>query len=280
MKVGSYEHKKRFCRILTDSPIPHDLPFSWPALDREAIARLQSIPFWADSLQAKRKGGQSLAAFAQSFDDLLLKNAFAQLGQEQFHQAAVLESLMREYGIPVPPALPSGLQVPSDNAVIDWGYRHCLDTFFGCGLFALVRERQFLPEDLWHPADDLLNASARHALFFVNWLGYRNVKLKKYGSELRGLGVLFQRRQALLALLTAFGPKEDEDPTPMTELLERCTAHQFLQHCRDAHQQRFQALDADLLQPHLSPNLAQILQDMLKLWPQRRAEATIDSVQP
>jgi hypothetical protein len=58
MKIGSDEHKERFCDEFIACHDPYDpssLP--WPDLDEDACRRLRAIPFWPEVLHTEQRAG-------------------------------------------------------------------------------------------------------------------------------------------------------------------------------------------------------------------------------
>ena len=58
MKIGSDEHKQRFCNAFIASHCrfsPESL--AWPDLDAAALERLRGIPFWQEVLYTERRAG-------------------------------------------------------------------------------------------------------------------------------------------------------------------------------------------------------------------------------
>ena len=69
MKIGSQEHKERFCRQFAASHQlyePETLP--WPELDGPALQRLRSVPFWQEVLRTERRAGAIVNAYAKTID--------------------------------------------------------------------------------------------------------------------------------------------------------------------------------------------------------------------
>ena len=177
MKLGSYEHKALFCRSFIDSHLsyePERLP--WPQLDDNALSRLKAIPFWQEALDTERRAGAMVAAFVETVDDPLIKQAIALQGQEESRHARLIQTLINRYDIDMPARPPVELPPDISQAFADFGCGECLDSFFAFGLFGLAREANFFPDDLFTIFDPILDEEARHIVFFVNWFTYEQIK--------------------------------------------------------------------------------------------------------
>ena len=76
MKIGTDEHKRRFCHQFIashDRFDPEALP--WPELDEAALERLRAMPFWQEVLHTERRAGAIVEAFAATIDDPLVREA-------------------------------------------------------------------------------------------------------------------------------------------------------------------------------------------------------------
>jgi hypothetical protein len=276
MKLGSYEHKKLFCRMLIDTHTT-DSPkqFPWPKLEDHSLARLQSISPWSELLFQQQEGSRILSAYAQTTRDPLMKEAIALLSDEQNRHTELLTSMMKCYGLST--ATPSGRQQQNnpEAAFINFGFKNDLDSFLEFGLFGVVQQAHYLPESLLDRLNTVLDEKARHVVFFINWWAYWNLKLKhkKAWNEPRELGALWARRGALLKLLTACDQEDfDEGSSALLgadRLLGELTKDQFLNICCLAQGQRMQPFDQSLLQPQFPTLAAHFMQRVLKFWPQR-----------
>jgi hypothetical protein len=76
MRVGSDEHKQRFCRQFIASHCRFDpATLAWPDLDDAALERLRGIPFWQEVLYTERRAGAIVAAYAPTIADPLAREA-------------------------------------------------------------------------------------------------------------------------------------------------------------------------------------------------------------
>ncbi len=276
MKLGSYEHKKLFCRMLIDThATDNPQKFPWPKLDDQSLARLQSISVWPTLLHHQQQGSHVLGAYAESVRDPLMKEVIALLALEQDRQTQALTAMMDEYGVPQSGAV--SLQ-PSNNPekdFINFGFTHCLDSFLGFGLFEVLQQAHYLPVSLLDRFNIALDEKARHLVFFINWWAYWNLKIKhrKAWSELRGLGAFWTRSRNLLSLMSACDQEDfDEGTSALFSadlLMGELTKDQFLSICRLAQSHRMQHFDPNLLKPKFPDIGAEVIQRVLKFWPQR-----------
>jgi hypothetical protein len=76
MKIGSDEHKQRFCHDFIASHCQFDpAALKWPDLDPEELGRLRAIPFWQEVLYTERRAGAIVAAYAAMIADPLVREA-------------------------------------------------------------------------------------------------------------------------------------------------------------------------------------------------------------
>ena len=68
MKIGSAEHKERFCQQFVASHCRFNpATLAWPDLDEAALSRLRGIPFWEEVLYTERRAGAIVAALLFGF---------------------------------------------------------------------------------------------------------------------------------------------------------------------------------------------------------------------
>src|SRR3984957_13656155 len=74
IRLGSEEHKIRFCRTLLDTFNPYKpAVIDWPKLDSETRDRLVSLPIWALAVQTEGKGRLNVASYAEVTRDPLFR---------------------------------------------------------------------------------------------------------------------------------------------------------------------------------------------------------------
>jgi hypothetical protein len=93
--------------------------------------------------------------------------------------------------------------------------------------------------------------------------------------DLGGLPTLWRDRNKVLKFISAFGLKEDVAPSPLSPFLEKATAEEFLNLCLSENQRRMAGAEAAAPQPKLGAATAQVLREVVRLWPQRRETPTI-----
>src|SRR5215468_5206635 len=202
MKIGSDEHKQRFCNAFIASHNrfePESL--AWPDLDAAGLERLRSIPFWQEVLYTERRAGAIVAAYAATIDDPLVREAVTLQGFEEARHAELLRVMIRRYGVAAeerPPEPPSG---DLHRAFADFGYGECLDAFLGFGVFKIARRSAFLPEPLFEIFDMLMREETRHIVFFINWMAWHQAAHGKIAGWLRGANAARYYARAIGRLL-------------------------------------------------------------------------------
>jgi hypothetical protein len=142
MKIGSKEHKQLFCQSFMTSYLeyePEKLP--WSDLDDADLERLRGITFWEEALITEREAGMMVSAFAETVSDPTIRAAIALQGKEEARHARLLEFLIDHYNIQISerpvPKLPQNIE----QALIDFGFGECLDSFFASGCLGLPVKR-------------------------------------------------------------------------------------------------------------------------------------------
>ena len=273
MKIGSQQHKERFCQQFLASHEfyePDRLP--WPDLDPPALERLRSVPFWREVLHTERRAGAIVNAFATTIHDPVLREAVALQGVEEARHARLLEVMIERYGIDVdePPLAPP----PSDieTAFIDFGYGECLDSFLGFGVFKIARESGFLPEPMFKIFDVLMYEETRHIVFFVNWMAHREVARGRGAGLLRGATSLrfysraFRRMAGTVRKGADANDGADFAATQTSVFLDGFSFRRFLHDCYTENARRMRSFDEDLLRPRFLAALAEVALSALRLW--------------
>ena len=174
MRIGSDEHKQRFCNAFIASHCRFDPnSLAWPDLDPAALGRLRSIPFWQEVLYTERRAGAIVAAYGRTIDDPLVREAVMLQGFEEARHAELLQLMIRRYGVAAeerPPDPPNG---NVRRAFADFGYGECLDAFLGFGVFKIARRAGFLPEAMFQIFETLIHEETRHIVFFINWMAWQ-----------------------------------------------------------------------------------------------------------
>src|ERR1700737_286669 len=256
MWVGSEEHKELFCRSFIAPHLayePTELP--WPVLDEVSLSRLRAIPIWSMALQVELNAGEMVTGFAATLQDPLIRAAVALQGAEETRHARMVGTLVERYGLSAtthPPDLPH-----TEAAFVNFGYRECVDSLLGFGVFRIAREARFLPDALVSLFTRVLAEEARHILFFVNWIAYERVR-RGYGlAPLQSAASALGYARALVQLVrtgrdAASGAGVFTDGDVFSDL----TFAKFLAACLAENEAKMAAFDARLLRPRVLPTLA------------------------
>ena len=265
MKVGSDEHKQRFCHEFIASHCQFDpAALAWPDLDAAALGRLRAIPFWQEVLYTERRAGAIVAAYGTTITDPLVREAVMLQGFEEARHAELLQLMIRRYGVAAeerPPEPPSGNLL---RAFADFGYGECLDAFLGFGVFKIARRAGFLPDAMFEIFETLIHEETRHIVFFINWMAWQQVARGRGAPWLRGaMAAHFYARAISRLLRTVWrgrGANDGKDfsATQASVFLDGFTFRSFVEECRAEHARRMKDFDPELLQPHFLPWLAGI----------------------
>jgi len=131
MKIGSAEHKQRFCQQFVASHCRFDpATLAWPESRRAALGRLRGIPFWEEVLYTERRAAR-LWRFARTVADALVRErSHSRIRKRRVTPAAEGDD---------PPICIAAEERPLDEptgadlrrAFADFGYGECLDSFLG-----------------------------------------------------------------------------------------------------------------------------------------------------
>ena len=277
MKIGSDEHKQRFCRDFIASHCRFDpATLTWPDLDELSLGRLRAIPFWQEVLYTERRAGLIVDAYAETIADPLVRQAVALQGFEEARHADLLREMIRRYRI-------AGEERPLDEplspdlrrAFADFGYGECLDSFLGFGVFKIARQSGFLPESLFTIFDTLMFEETRHVVFFINWMAWQEARagrawrrnltaLRFYGRALGRLVGTVRRGQRA-------NDGRDFSATQAGVFLDGFTFRRFLEDCYAENARRMAGLPPELLRPRFLPDLAGVALTALRGWRTRRS---------
>lgn len=171
---GSEAHKQAFCRMLLDTHNPYrPAVIAWPVLDPEALARVTGLPIWDIAVQTEGRASINVRTFAALESDPLLRAALDMDADEEARHKQVLAKLVAAYGITL---APEPAYPPPRHPQLHWlktGYSECIDSFFAFGLFAAAKESGYFPPELVETFEPVMQEEARHILFFVNWVAWR-----------------------------------------------------------------------------------------------------------
>ena len=279
MKIGSEEHKERFCRQFVASHCRFEpATLAWPDLDEAALGRLRGIPFWEEVLYTERRAGAIVAAYARTIADPLVREAVTVQGFEEARHAELLRVMIRRYGIAAeerPLDEPMGPDLR--RAFADFGYGECLDSFLGFGVFKIARRSAFLPEPLFEIFDMLMREETRHIVFFINWMAWQETARGRGARWLRGVTAARYYCRAIGRLLGTVrrgrqaNDGKDFSATQASVFLEGFTFRIFVEECCAEHERRMAEFDRDLLQPSFLPKIAGITLNGLRLGSGTRA---------
>jgi hypothetical protein len=266
MKIGSEEHKDRFCRQFIASHSRFDpATLAWPDLDEPALGRLRSIPFWQEVLYTERRAGAIVAAYARTIADPLVREAVTLQGFEEARHAELLRVMIRRYGIAADERpLDEPMSSNMSHAFADFGYGECLDSFLGFGVFKIARRSGFLPEPLFEIFDMLMHEETRHIVFFINWMAWQQTANGHRARWFRGLTAAGYYCRAIGRLLGTVrrgrqtNDGKDFSATQASVFLDGFTFRSFVRECCAEHHRRMGEFDPELLQPRFLPRLAAI----------------------
>lgn len=273
MKIGSQEHKERFCRqFIASHPQYNPDTLPWPELDVPAHERLRSVPFWQEVLRTERRAGAIVNAFSKTVTDPVLHEAIELQGVEEARHARLLEVMIERYQIEIdePPLEP--LPADIETAFIDFGYGECLDSFLGFGVFKIARQSGFLPEEMFSIFEVLMHEETRHIVFFVNWMALREVAHGRSSGVLRSMTSLryysraFRRMADTVRKGQAGGDGKNFAATQASMFLDGFNFRRFLEDCYSENRRRMDDFDEALLRPRFLPAMANVALSGLRLW--------------
>jgi hypothetical protein len=264
--TGSPEHKELLCRFFIDSHLPFEpAELTWPDLDDGSRDRLAALPIWEDAVRTEAQTARTVLAMGRAEKDPLLGEAIRLQGYEEARHAELLEGLTRRYGIPVPPYRPAEPPDP-EWAFMRVGYGECFDSFFAFGLFALARDSGFFPPGLVKLFEPVMQEEARHILFHVNWVAYRQARLPaaRRPSHVfrRALAIWLQlatRIRTASRLRSESAPDQDNFTMRAHQSFGDLSARAFLETCLRENDRRLAPYDARLLRPTFVPVVARTI---------------------
>jgi len=277
MKIGSDEHKQRFCDEFLASHNPYDpeaLP--WPDLDDEALGRLRAIPFWPEVLYTERRAGAIVEAYGATIDDPWVRRAIMLQAFEEARHARLLRLMIHRYGIAAEERALEKLSPDLYRAFADFGYGECLDAFLGFGVFKIARRASYLPEPMFAIFETLMHEENRHVVFFVNWMAWEQARRGRRAAWLRSAVAARYYFRAIGRLLGAIRRGQaanggrDFSATQASIFIDGFSLRNCIEECCAEHARRMQAFDPELLQPHFLPRLAAIALAGLRLGTGRR----------
>lgn len=265
MKIGSDEHKQRFCAQFIASHNRYDPEtLAWPDLDAVTLARLRAIPFWREVLYTERRAGAIVDAYAATIADPLVREAVALQGFEEARHAGLLRLMIGRYGLAAEEGPLEPLGADPYRAFADFGYGECLDAFLGFGVFQIARRSRFLPEPMFAIFDTLMHEENRHIVFFVNWMAWEQARRGRRPKWLRSAIAARYYCRAIGRLLgtvrrgQTINDGKDFSATEASVFLDGFSLRGLVEECCAEHARRMKAFDPELLQPRLLPRLGAI----------------------
>lgn len=260
--IGSEEHKKSFCRMLIDTFDGYKpAVIAWPTLDKDALQRITSLPFWDVAVQTEGFASIRVQRLADTITDPLLKEAVALDAFEEARHKHVLEHMIRFYRIPLKPEPAYQADQDPEWAFLRTGYGECFDSFFAFGLFEMARRSGFFPPALVETFEPVVREEGRHILFFVNWVAWVDANkpnlFEKALFRARCLGALFLNAFNRIGLAGA-GSGDSGDNFVAAggqNFTAAFNLRDFLELCLAENDRRLAPYDPRLIRPTLMPNL-------------------------
>lgn len=275
MKIGSEAHKQLFCQTFMESHLkyePDRLP--WPKLERDELERLRGIPFWEEALSTERNAGTMVKAFAETVSDPVIRDAIALQGIEEARHARLIEYMVNLYGIETPKFPPKPIPDRIEEEFIKFGYGECFDSYFAFGLFGIARNSGLFPEQFFAIFDPVIHEEARHIVFFVNWIAYKQVKEGRGAKLLRGVNSLRNYTGAFRRRLGSFqgsnkGSGKGFTASGAGAVTGNLTLENFLSTCIQEYDRRMSVFDEQLLRPEFLPSVTKTAYKTFKLLPRK-----------
>lgn len=286
MKIGSEAHKELFCQSFIQGHLvyqPETLP--WPELDRATLDRLRGIPFWDEALYTERNAGVMLQHYAEHVTDPLIQEAIALQAMEEARHGRLIQYMVNHYGIEVPDRPEKPLPADLEPAFIKFGYGECFDSFFAFGFFGIARTTDFIPDALFNIFNTLVDEEARHLVFFVNWIAYKQITegrgaLRPFSSLQQYTGAALRRLDSLMGMSKSKKPgnKKGFTASGAKAVKVDLSLETFLESCIYENEKRMSAYPEDLLRPEFLPAIASLGLNTLKLLPKRKHNPVVDAV--
>ncbi len=283
IRPGSDVHKQLFCRMLLDTfdaYKPAIIP--WPTLAPDALARLTGLPFWDIAVETELHTSKNMQAIADTTADPLIREAIALNAFEERRHKAVLENMIRFYGIAIEPDESFTPPRNPEWTYLCTGYGECFDSFFSFGLFKIAKDSGYFPPELIDVFEPVIQEEARHILFFVNWAVYAQAQRGLFerpafaGRRFAALATRAWKRMKFarggVAPKPGKGSEEGKNNSAMTiesrAFLaggEPLTIKSFMKLCVAENDRRMARYDARLVRPTAMPRLVKAAMPFLGL---------------
>jgi hypothetical protein len=241
----------------------------WPALDREARARIVALPIWDIAVQTEGKARLRMAAYASTLADPDMRDALALNAWEENRHKEVLAKMVAAYGIPL--AREAAYEFPKDPewAYLVTGYSECIDSFFAFGLFAVARRSGLFPPELVDTFEPVMQEECRHILLFANWAAWHRAQLPWWrrirfeAKVMAAWGFLGWERIGLARTLDADGKQQEHDNNFTVSGAQSVSAGdisvaELMSLCLEENERRFSGYDPRLLRPTTMPRLVRL----------------------
>ncbi len=248
---------------------PERLP--WPELDEVNLRRLRAFPFWSYARSIEQRAGRFVTAFSQTLSDPLIRETAALQAVEETRHGVLMAHVMDRYGIAAP-AMDVGDPVPCNEEFRIFGFGECTDAFVGFGAFALVREKQLLPDALLAVFDNLLYEEARHIVFFINWWRYEEAlagRDKPFTRSFTSMGYHLRAAMGTAKGAAEMPPMPKLEDPELDAIVKSITPAQFLETALAENQRVMARLDPRLLKPTIMPVAATLLLAAIRMLPPR-----------
>jgi len=259
LTVGSEQHKELFCRAFIDTHNKFEADqMPWPTLDDDSVRMLRAMPFWGEAISTERDVARKVQALAPLVADPLLREAIALQGYEESRHAAMLERMLKHYDVPEPTVTEEPLTGEAEWNFIRTGYGECFDSFFAFGLFVVAGNAQLFPASLLEVVEPIVQEEARHILFFVNWIAYRQARQSFAERQVdRARCAAAMALQVWTRIQTARGTQGDDFMIGVSESLDLPTSpREVLEVCLRENERRLGEFDRRLLRPRFVPSIA------------------------
>ncbi|MDP9127455.1 MAG: ferritin-like domain-containing protein [Pseudomonadota bacterium] len=271
LRIGSDEHKRAFCNVLTGYFDPYKPSIlAWPKLSPDAEKRLTRLPFWDVAVQTEGFASSRMQAMADATIDPLIKEAIALNAFEEGRHKLVIRNMLKVYGIPLAEEKPYGACRHAEWMFICTGYGECVDSFFAFGLFKMARDSGYFPPELVEVFEPVIQEEARHILFFVNWVAWmatNKALLPRLVFRLRCAAALILAGLGRVSLAGAADRGKGGDNFVVAggeSLTEGLTLRNLLEIALAEDKRRMGQYDPRLLRPRIMPFVARLALGFLR----------------
>lgn len=273
IRIGSEDHKRLFCDMLLRTFDPYKpAVIPWPTLSDEALHRLTTLPIWDIAVQTEGNASRRMQAAADGISDPLVREALSLNAFEERRHKEVLHRMIDFYGIKLQPEPRYRHPKDPEWMFLRTGYGECFDSFFSFGLFSMARRSGFFPDELVQVFEPVVQEEARHILFFVNWVAWRQANagiLEKpvfFSRRMGALGVKIWERVGTAQTMDRgnFDGNEKADGQAASGIADGLSPRTLFDECLIENNRRMARYDPRLLRPTLMPNLIRMARPFFK----------------